>query len=508
MVEHGYSCAAAGRRLGVSGGLIGRWKRNLSDKDAEVFPGEGERAVEPQRMHGLETENPRLQMEKDILENPRRQKMTKDQIGRPPVMLPIVTACAIVFIFFGGFGAWAAFAPLDSAAIAPGHVTVAGNRKTVQHLEGGIIEQLLVKEDDELEANQVLIRLDDTQPRATLELLRGRHDTLRAREARLIAERDTSDAIAFPASLTSRQKETAVAELIAGERSVFDARRRAIQGRADIFRKRIVQLGKEIASLEAQVVSERRQLELIDEERIAVEGLVAKGVMDKTRLLALMRAAAASEGTRGKHEGLIARTEQRIGETELQIIDLENAMLNDVVSELHDVQAQLIDVGERLKAAKDVLERTEIRAPQAGTVVGLNVHTETGVIGPGQHLLDIMPKDDTLVVEAEVDPNDIDVVKVGLAAQVRLTAFKQRNTPLLEGRVTRVSADIFTHEHTGAAYFLIRITINPEEQEKLDGGELYPGMPAEVMVVTGEQTAFEYILAPIRNSFRRAFRED
>jgi HlyD family type I secretion membrane fusion protein len=508
VLEHGYSCAAAGRRLGVSGGLIGRWKRNLEVDDVEAIPGKGKRTAEQQQIHELETENHRLQMEKEIPENPRGQKMTKDKMDRPPILLPIMTACAIVLVFFGGFGAWAALAPLDSAAIAPGRVTVAGNRKTVQHLEGGIIEQLLVKEGDELEADQVLIRLDDTQPRARLELLRGRHDTLRTREARLVAERDKSDAIAFPASLTSRQEESAVSELIAGERSVFDARRRAIQGRADIFRKRIVQLGKEIASLDAQVVAERVQIELIDEERIAVQGLVEKGIMDKTRLLALMRTAAALEGSRGKYEGLIARAEQRVGETELQIIDLENAMLNDVVSELHDVQAQLIDVGERLKAAKDVLERTEIRAPQAGVVVGLNVHTQAGVIAPGQHLLDILPSDDTLVIEAEVAPNDIDVVKVGLAAQIRLTAFKQRNTPLLEGHVTRVSADSFTHEHNGATYFLARVTIDPAEREKLNGGDLYPGMPAEVMVVTGEQTAFEYILTPVTDSFRRAFRED
>ena len=233
-----------------------------------------------------------------------------------------------------------------------------------------------------------------------------------------------------------------------------------------------------------------------------------QGILDKTRLLALKRTAAAVEGNRGKYAGLIARAEQRIGETELQIIDLENTMLNDVVSELHDVQAQMSDVGERLKAAKNVLARTEIRAPQAGVVVGLNVHTEAGVIAPGQRLLDIIPKDATLVIEAEVNPNDIDIVKVGLSAQVRLTAFKQRSTPLLQGRVTRVSADSFTHEHNGTTYFLARITIDAEEREKLNGGDLYPGMAAEVMVVTGEQTAFEYIMTPVTNSFGRAFRED
>ncbi len=421
---------------------------------------------------------------------------------------PIMAAMVVILVFCGGLGAWAALAPLDSAAIALGRVTVAGNRKTVQHLEGGIIDELRVKEGDELEKGKVLIRLDDTQARAQLELHRIRHDTLLAREARLLAERDDAGAIAFPASLTSRQHQTAVEKLLAGERAVFAARRRAMQGRIDIFRKRIVQLGKEIMSLEAQVAAEREQLGLIEEELDSVGKLVDKGLMDKTRLLALKRAAAELKGSRGEHQGLIARAQQRIGETELQIIDLENSTMNQVVSELSDVQGDLVDVRERLKAAKDVLARTEIRAPQAGLVVGLNVHTESGVVAPGQRLLDIVPKDDVLVVEAEVDPNDIDVVRVGLSAQVRLTAFKQRSTPPLEGGVTRVSADSFTHEHTGATYFLVRIAIDPMESEKLDGGELYPGMPAEVMIVTGEQTALEYMLAPIRDSFRRAFRED
>ena len=427
---------------------------------------------------------------------------------RPPVRRPILIAIIIVLVFFCGIGTWAAFAPLDSAAIAPGKVTVASNRKTVQHLEGGIIRELRVKEGDALEAGQVIIRLDDTQTRANLELLSSRQDTLLAREARLIAERDGAAAIEFPPSLMSRRGEAAVAKLLAGEQAVFAARRRAIQGRVDIFRKRIVQLGEEIGSLEAQVDAEDRQLALVAEEQDSVATLVSKGLMDKTRLLSLKRAAARLEGNRGEHQGLIARAEQRIGETELQIIDLENSSLNEAVSTLREVQSQLVESGQRLRAAEDILARTEIRAPQTGVVMGLNVHTETGVIAPGQRLLDILPKDDALVIEAEINPNDIDVVRVGLTAQVRLTAFKQRNTPPLEGEVTRVSADSFTHERTGATYFLARITIDPAERDKVDGGELYPGMPAEVMIVTGKQTAFEYFLTPVTDSFRRAFRED
>jgi HlyD family secretion protein len=427
---------------------------------------------------------------------------------QPPVHRPILIAIIIVLVFFCGIGVWLAFAPLDSAAIAPGKVTVASNRRTVQHLEGGIIRQLLVKEGDMLEAGQVIIRLDDTQTRATLDLLSSRQDTLLARESRLVAERDGAAAIELPPSLMPRLGEATVAKLVAGEQAVFAARRQAIQGRVDIFRKRILQLDKEIGSLEAQVFAEDKQLVLIAEERDSVATLVNKGLMDKTRLLALKRATARLEGSRGEHQGMIAKVEQRIGETELQIIDLENSSLNEAVSALHEVQSQLVESSQRLRAAEYILSRTEIRAPLAGVVMGLNVHTESGVIAPGQHLLDILPKDDALVIEAEIEPNDIDVVHVGLAAQVRLTAFKQRNTPPLVGTVTRVSADSFTHERTGATYFLARITIDLAEQDKLDGGELYPGMPAEVMIVTGKQTAFEYFRTPITDSFRRAFRED
>jgi HlyD family type I secretion membrane fusion protein len=204
----------------------------------------------------------------------------------------------------------------------------------------------------------------------------------------------------------------------------------------------------------------------------------------------------------------MAKAQQRIGETELEIIDLKNNLLNQVVGSLRDTQTELVDVSERQKAAEDILVRTTIQAPQAGVVMGLSVHTETGVIAPGQRLLDIVPEDDTLVIEAQVTPNDIDVVHVGLPAQVRLTAFNQRDTPLLDGKLTRVSADSFTDKHSGASYFLARITIDAAELKKLEGRELYPGMGSEVMVKTGKRTAMDYILGPLTDSLRRAFRED
>jgi HlyD family secretion protein/epimerase transport system membrane fusion protein len=387
-------------------------------------------------------------------------------------------------------------------------VTVASNRKTVQHLEGGIVKALLVKEGDAVAEGQVLIQLDDTQARARLELLRGRYDKLLATEARLEAEQAFTAGIKFPASLTSRRNKSQVAKILDAETALFEARRRSVEGRIQIFHKRMAQLKKEISGLEAQIAAEDAQLALIEDERASFEILFKKGIVGKARLLRLKREEAKLQGERGDHLSLIAKVGQQIGATELEIIDLKNKMLNQVVSDMRNTQAELVDVSERLKAAEDIFLRTDIRAPQAGVVMGLNVHTETGVIAPGQRLLDIVPEDDTLVIEAQVSPNDIDVVYAGLPSQVRLTAFKQRNTPMLAGELTRVSADSFTDERSGASYFLARVTIDAAELKKLDGRELYPGMGAEVMIKTGKRTTMDYILAPLTDSLRRAFRED
>jgi len=442
------------------------------------------------------------------MEHIEKQQTLPETPERPPVLRPLLAAVIIILIFFGGLGTWAALAPLDSAALAPGRVTVASNRKTVQHLEGGIVKNLLMKEGDAVIGGQILIQLDDTQARARLELLRSRYDKLMATEARLRAERANAAAIRFPESLNSRRDQHQVAEILDGEKALFEARRRSIEGRIEIFHKRIAQLKKEISGLEAQVAAKEEQIVLIKEERASFEELFKKGYVGKARILSLKREEAKLKGDHGEHLSLIIKARKRIGETELEIIDLKNNMLNQVVSGLRDTQGEFIDVSERLKAAEDILVRTDIRAPQSGVVMGLNVHTEAGVITPGQRLLDIVPEDDTLVIEAQVTPNDIDVVYAGLPAQVRLTAFKQRNTPMLDGKLTRVSADSFTDERSGASYFLARVAIEAAELKKLNGHELYPGMGAEVMIKTGKRTTMDYILAPLTDSLRRAFRED
>jgi HlyD family type I secretion membrane fusion protein len=426
----------------------------------------------------------------------------------PPVQRYVLAAFVVLVVFFGGFGVWAALAPLQSAAIAPGRVTVASHRKTVEHLEGGIIAALLVKEGDVVTAGQLLIRLDATRAEATLQRLHARYDALVSTEARLAAERDWRDFVSFPDSLLNRGQNPETLEILSGQQAIFEARRKALRGRVDILNQRIAQLHDEINALQAQVEAEVKQLRLIRQETDTVEKLVRGGLAEMPRLLALQRTSADIEGRRGEKLALIARAEQRIGETKLQILDLENNFQSEVVTELRTTQAEAVDILGQLKSAEDVVNRTQVLAPLAGVVVNLRVHTTGGVANPGEPLLDIVPRDDVLVVESRIDPLDIDVVRVGLPATVRLTAFKARHIVPLAASVTHVSADSFTDERSGAPYYMAQVTIDPTDRQKLKDLELYPGMPAEVMIATGERTALDYALRPVLDSFGRAFRED
>ena len=427
---------------------------------------------------------------------------------KPAIDATVKVGLGILSLFFGGLVLWGLLAPLSSAAVAPGVVIVDSNRKTVQHLEGGIIRAIQVDNGDTVRAGQVLVRLDDAQAAAGFNQIRGRLDALEALEARLVAERDGLGGIAFPEHLLARRGDPQVAEILSGQQTIFEQRRRTLAGQTDILNQRVVQLEKEIDSRRAQIAAAKRQSLLISEEIAGVNDLVEKGLERRSRLLALQRQQASLEGQRGEQLGLVARAEQQIGEAELQIISQKNAQMNAVVGELRDIQTQLGDMAERAAAARDVLERREIVSPINGTVVDMKFFTAGGVIGPGEPIMDIVPENDELVIEAQVQPIDIDVVQTGLKAQVTLTAFKQRTTPTLDGRVSYVSADSLTDPRTGLPYFSTRIEIPADEMERLGGLELNPGMPAQVMIVTGERTAFQYLFDPLRESMQRAFREE
>ena len=416
----------------------------------------------------------------------------------------VVFGIVVIVLFVGGFGAWTALAPLETAAIAQGRVTVDGKRKTVEHLEGGIVGDILVEEGEVVAAGQSLVELDDTQARASFSLIEGPYHATAALLARLQAERDGLAEIGWPAWLREAVRDESV--LVAQER-IFQARRRSLDNRTAIYRQRIAQMREEVAGLEEEIGAQDQQIELLEEELEGLGALIAKGYERKSRYLALKRRRAEIVGERARNRARIARVEQSVGETRLRITELGNAHLNEVVEDLRESEVRMSDLRERLSAVRDVLLRTRVAAPVSGTVVNLRVFTRGGVVGPGEPLMDIVPAGGQLIIETRVEPMDIDVVYPDLPAQVRLTAFSHLTTPTLSGKVLQVSADSLVDERTGVAFYEARVALDPEQPELRDL-VLQPGMPAEVMIVTGKRTPLDYLLNPIVTSLGRALREE
>ncbi len=421
---------------------------------------------------------------------------------------PIRFGLWVFIIVFGFFILWASLAPLSSAAIASGTVVLDANKKIIDHLEGGIIAEIRVKDGDVVDEGEVLIRLSETAPRARLDIVQGQLWAAKAAEDRLIAERDMLDDIVFSPDLLEEKDNPKVAKVMDAQERIFTSRRESIIGQTRILEQRIAQLQEEIAGLEAQDAAVNVQLELINEEIETVQTLLDKGQALKPRLLSLQRQAAQLTGQSGEYRALIARASQSISENEMAILNLSTERMNEVVAELRETQVQIGDLTERVTAARDVLERIEITAPQSGVVNGLKFHTIGGVIPPGKEIMSIVPQDDDLVVEARVKPSDIDTVRAGLVARVRLTAYSVRRVPMLEGTVERVSADSFVDQNTGQKYYTARVRIDDNQIDQLTSNvELYPGMPADVQIVTGERTVLSYLTDPITSTFDKAFRE-
>ena len=415
---------------------------------------------------------------------------------------------AVIGVMVVGFGGWAATAPLASAIVAPGVLMVESNRKQVQHDEGGTISRLLVQDGDSVEAGDVLIRLDDVRAKASLAILTLNLDSALALQARLLAERDDRDRPAFPGSLTDRQDDPKVNDIVRGQRSLFEARRSSRAGEIAVLRQRIAQLEEEITGLESQRSAKTRQIALITGELKDLRKLLKRGHVQKSRVLALEREQARLEGERGQLIADKARSKTAIGETRIQIIQITKSFREDVVRELRDVQQEIFDLQERITAARRVLDKIEIRAPATGIIVGRTVHTVGGVVKAGETLMEIVPKSDRLVIETKIQPFDAETLSVGLTADIRLTAFNQRTTPSIEGQVAYVSADSLTNQRSGESYYLARITVDEKQVADLDAGPLQPGMPAEVMIRTGSRTALRYLMQPILDSMQRAWREE
>ncbi len=412
----------------------------------------------------------------------------------------------IITFFIVGSGVWAANTQLDAAAIAHGTVGVETSRKTIQHLEGGIIKEILVSEGDRVEAGQVLVKFDDTYTQGNLDMLNGRYVTAMALQARLVAERDGAKEIEFPDELLKRADNPKVGKIITGEIDIFNSRDGRIRNQESILRQRVEKHRREITGLRSQVTAGRRQLELMEEEIATLDDLFRKGVVSKTRLLAMQRQSAAISGEVGDYLAQIARAEKSINEVKLQLTSPRSKHLNQVTEQLQLVQGEITGLREKIHAADDVGRRTSVTAPQSGRVVALQVHTAGGVVQPGQALMDLVPEEDRLVIDVRVDPTDIDAVYAGMTARVRLTAFSVRTTPMLNGKVTSVSADRVSDPVTGEAYFTARV-VPAGNIQAFDLSALKAGMQAEVFLVTAERTALDYMVEPLVRSFSRAGRE-
>jgi HlyD family type I secretion membrane fusion protein len=431
-----------------------------------------------------------------------------DVPAAPPVGKWIGIGAAVFAVMFGGFGAWAALAPLSSASLAPGVVTVDSNRKTIQHFEGGIIREILVRDGDHVRAGQVLIRLDDRDARADHDALQGQRDALAAREARLVAQRDRMQEIVFPDDIVTRSDDLSVGMIIEGQKRIFDDQARALAAEIAVWRQRAEQHRAQIAAIAAENRSLALQLPTLQEEHASAVQLLERGFESRPRVLELERRVNRTEGEIAVNESRIAAFYEQIAEAELQVAALTEGRTRAVSEELREVQTQMAELVQRMQKSDAQVGRKDIVAPQEGTVVNLRYFTAGGVIAPGAEVMDIVPAEDKLVIEARVRPLDIDVVRAGLGANVRLVAFKQRTTPTLNGVVTRVSADALTDQRTGEIYFLATVEVQPEELARVPSIALYPGMPVDVAIVTGERTLVAYLVQPFTDSLAHAFREE
>jgi len=411
----------------------------------------------------------------------------------------------LLVVVFGVFGLWAAIAPLDGAAFALGTVTVKSYKKVVQHLEGGIVADILAQDGDPVESGEPLLILDDTQPKTSLEIVNSQFIALKMKEARLIAERDGSETVSYPTQLALSSANAA--QEVEAQNEVFNARKAANEGRIQILEQRVEQLKSQVVGLEALRTTKEMLAQSFEEELADTQTLLDQGFSEKTQLRQIERNFATSSGEAAELSANIAATEVQIGETQLQILQQLSDFQNEVVAELSEVQTAIKDSEERLTALRDVVSRTIIRAPDSGLVNGMQVHTIGGVIGPGSAIAEIVPESDELIIQASVNPIDIDRVSEGQEARIRFSTFGSR-APTIFGTLLSLSADALPNEATGASYYLARVQVNPDSLEELGGMALLPGMPAEVYINTGSRTLLQYLFKPLSNAVARSFNED
>jgi HlyD family secretion protein len=419
----------------------------------------------------------------------------------------VLAGMTIFVLVVFGIGGWAATAKLAGAVIGQGVVVVASRVKSIRHLTGGVVRSIRVHDGDKVNANQILIQLDPTEARATAAIIANNVDDLMAKKARLEAERDNLEQISFPPELTKRAADSSAARALAAESRFFKLRRAARDGQKAQLNERKAQLLDEIKGYSSQSDAKDKELSLVQKELDGVTQLWQKKLTPLTRLVSLQRDAARIEGERSQLTSAIAQAKEKISEIELQIIQIDQDLRTEVGKDLTETNSKLSEYRERKTAAVEQLYRTDIRAPQSGVVHELTAHTVGGVIKAGEQIMMIVPTQDTLEVEVRIRPNDIEDVHIGQYATLRLSALNQQTTPEINGKVTFIAADRIQDSRTGTSYYTTRLVFESSEMKKLHGTKILPGMPVEAFIQTGGRTAFSYLIEPVAEQAKRAFKQ-
>jgi HlyD family type I secretion membrane fusion protein len=419
---------------------------------------------------------------------------------------PAKVGLGIVGLFVGAMALWSTLAPVSGAAVANGNLQVQGKRQTVQHPYGGVVKALRVREGERVERGQVLLSLFDSEPRARLEVLRSERIAALAQEARLMAERDGKDALDIAGPLRERQGEPDVQQAIANESATMIARKRQFQTETEVQERKIAQFNEEIGGTRALADGTHKQAQMLQEEINGVEQLLKSGFATKTRWLALQRDKAKLEADQAARNADVARLQEQISQTKQEIARIERARVSEITDQLRSTQTKLAELGPKVAAAQDVVDRTEIKAPATGSVVGLNVFTEGGVVEPGAKLLDVVPTSNPLMAEARLRLTDINEITPGLRAEVRLVSINNVERPTIYGTVQTVSADRLTDEKSGQGYYAVQVALNEADVRK-SNIELQAGMPVDVIVPTKPRTLLQYLVSPLRDELAGAFRE-
>lgn len=476
----------------------------------------GELAAKIKKIADYIADHPKTKKSLEIIDRYLKFLLEKNYNGTNPAIanahkaiqqaMRVITAITVVTLLFGFI------IPIDSAAIATGNVTVISKRKTVQHLEGGIVKKILVEDGDPVKKGQPLMEISDIAPKASHDIVESELWSLKASEARLLSLQNHSEEIIFPEDMEVASKENEeLKKAITSQAELFTTQYKLQEGKIDALRQRLGSAKEEITGLNAQIESAKAQSELIKDEISDTEALLKKGFSTKIRLHSLQRTEHELKGNIGQYTAQIAKIEQEMAATEVDIANMENDFSGKIAEELHDIQTRIKDSEEKLRAASDVVRRTIITAPSEGIVTGLKSHTIGGVIMAGAPIMDIIPQDDKLILEVKIHPTDIDVVEVGMDSRIVFSAYKSRRMPVLTGKLMQVSADVFTEQQglQNLSYYTAQVEVDSDSLAKLDSKiKLYPGMPVEVFINTGSRSFISYLFAPITDSLNRAFREE